>query len=146
MSLPRLTSIGVARPSKARSGGPHRNDKCRLHKIEFAFQPLMARGDLGVTRLLVQPALAAQFPLEMLDGIGDIDLVALKTGIDQRTIEQLAGRADEGMTMPILLIAGLFADRHEPGMRRPRAEYRLRGIGPERTCLAVPRRFAHLQQ
>jgi hypothetical protein len=31
----------------------------------------------------------------------------------QRAVEQLAGRADEGMALQVLLVAGLLADQHQ---------------------------------
>ena len=67
-------------------------------------------GDLAGGRTLVQPALAALDVLEVLDGVGDVSFGAVDADFGQRTVEDLAGGADEGAALQVLLIAGLLAD------------------------------------
>ena len=58
-------------------GGAERDDDVRLHRLDLAFDPLAAGVDLALRRGLVQAALAAQLPFEMLDGIGDVEMLAV---------------------------------------------------------------------
>jgi hypothetical protein len=57
---------------------------------------------------LVDAPLAALFEFEMLDGVGDVHLVPIESGLLQRPIEQQAGRSDERSALPILLVSGLL--------------------------------------
>src|SRR6478735_7286723 len=55
------------------------DDDLRLNEPNFLLQPGMTRPDLGVVRLLVDAtrALLPALPLEVLHGVGDVDVVAL---------------------------------------------------------------------
>ena len=81
--------------------------------------------------------LAARFELEVLDRIGDIGAGAVDTGLRQRPVEQLAGRADKGAAGQILLIAGLFADEHQRRIDRSLAKDGLRRGFVERAAGAA---------
>jgi hypothetical protein len=48
----------------------------------------------------------------------------------------LSGRADEGPSRAVFLVARLFADQHDLGSRLSFAEDGLRGGFPQRACLA----------
>jgi hypothetical protein len=65
----------------------------------------------------VNPPFAARLPFEVLDDVGDVDRGAIDAGLGERSIEQLAGRSDKRTPREILLIARLFADQHQPGIR-----------------------------
>src|SRR5262249_39938031 len=64
-------------------------------------------------RALVQPPLAANLMLEMLNRVGDEGVIAGNAGLLQRRIEDAAGRPDERQAGEVLLVAGLLADQHE---------------------------------
>ena len=89
--------------------------------------------------LLVDAALAARLPLEVLHHIGDVDGRAIDPSFGERLVEQLPGRADERMTGQVFLIAGLLADEHQPRARRALAEHRLRAELVEVARLTVLR-------
>src|SRR5262245_37580433 len=110
-------------------------------------KPRQARADLRPVRLVVDTALPAPIglPLEVLDGIRDVDVVPVDAGLVKRGIEQPAGRPDEGTAFPVLVVTGLLADQHDPSARRPLTEHGLGRALPEvaRTTAgsALPDRF-----
>jgi hypothetical protein len=116
----------------------------RLFGFYFGFQPLMARVDLALRGSLVQAALPAQLPLEVLDRVGDIDVLALDARRLERAVEEPPRRADKGQPFLVLLFAGLLAHQHHAGMRVARAEHGLRRVRPERAILAGARVLAQL--
>ena len=73
-----------------------------------AYEIVTGAIDLALDGLLVQAALAAQHPFEVLDDVGDEDGVSIDSGSVERAIEELPGRADEWSSLAILLIAGLL--------------------------------------
>src|SRR6185503_20316055 len=121
-------------------------DDVRPYRRELALEPLMARVDLALRRGLVQAPLAAQLPLEVLHGVGDVKVLALDASGLERAVEQPAGRPDEGQALLVFLVAGLLADQHDPGVRVARAKYRLGGIGPQRAIPARSGFFPNLLQ
>src|SRR5687768_9483453 len=77
------------------------DDDLRLQLLELLVQPREARPDLAVARLLVDPALRALalLPLEVLHGVGDVDVAAIDLGRLERAVEQAPGRPDERATL-----------------------------------------------
>src|SRR3569832_89551 len=67
--------------------GAKRDDQRRLDDLPFEIEPHMATLDLVSARPLVQAAFAARLELEMLDGVRDVDLVAINAGCLQRLRE-----------------------------------------------------------
>src|SRR5215471_8470429 len=122
-SLEKFASI--ARDAKVRAeeslrGGRAQTDEdARADDRELGFEPGSAGSDLRCLGSLVNPALSALDEFEMLDDIGDIDRSAREVGRGERTIEHLSGGSDEGRTLKVLLISGLFS--HENGSRRRRS-------------------------
>ena len=108
----------------------------RFHELNLAFEPLIAGRDFPLQRLLVQPTLAAQQPLEMLHDIGHEYAAPVYSRIDKRPIEQLACRPDEWVSLHVLLVARLFTDQHEARVCGSLTEYRLGGVLPQRTGFA----------
>jgi hypothetical protein len=84
---------------------------------EFRVQPESARLDLGAVRALVDPAPATLGPLEVLDGVGQVDVRAVDAGLPQRPVQDPPGRADERTSLLVLLIAGLLTDEHHRRVR-----------------------------
>jgi hypothetical protein len=98
--------------------------------------------------LFVDAALPSRFPLEVLDGIRDIDLSAVYVCFFQTLIQQLSGRANEWPALLVLLVARLLADHHNfdfwlfrfvPGFQL--SKDCLRSIDKEVATLAVLNRF-----
>src|SRR5689334_606245 len=74
-----------------RGGRPEAADDVRLHRRELALEPLVAGVDLPLRRGLVQAPLAAQLPLEVLDGIGDVQVLAVHPRGFERPVEEAPG-------------------------------------------------------
>ena len=72
--------------------------------------------NFGVSRLFVNallPSLSSH-PFEMFDDIRQVNFRPFNCCFFHRLVEQSARRADKGMTGQVFLIAGLFADEHDP--------------------------------
>jgi hypothetical protein len=78
------------------------------YELEFRVQPESARLDLGTVRALVDPALAALGPPEVLDGVGQVDVRTVDAGFVQGPVEDVPGRTDERASLLVLLITGLL--------------------------------------
>jgi len=91
-------------------------------------------------RPLVDPALAARLPLEVLDGIGEVGDALVEPCLAHRLAQELTGRADERLAAAILLLAGGLADKHQRRIPRADAEH---DRSPRRVELA-PRALAEL--
>src|SRR5262245_31724210 len=74
--------------------------------------------DLSGIGLAVHPAFAPRLELEMLHRIGDIALAAVNSRFLQGPVQKLPGRTHKGLALQVLLIAGLFADKSDVGMKR----------------------------
>lgn len=61
----------------------------------------------------------------MLDDVGHVDLRALDARGHEGPIEELAGRAHEGLAGDVLAVTGLFAQEHQLGVARPFSEHGL---------------------
>ena len=105
-----LLPIVTVRPNRLRAAvAPSATSDRRLDDRALAIEPPFAALDLIGVRALVQAPLAAHLELEVLDSIGDEDVVARNAGVRQRLIEHAAGRADERLAGEIFLVARLFA-------------------------------------
>lgn len=116
------------------SGGrSEADDDIGLNLFDFCIEPGAAGGDFTCAGLLVDAALAARFPFEMLHCVGDIDFVASDAGFGEALIEQQAGESDEGRALNIFAVAGLFAHEDEPGASAAGPEDSLSSVLIERT-------------
>jgi len=61
----------------------------------------------------VDAPLPARLPLEVFHHIRDVDAPAIDAGLDERAIEELPRRADEGVAGEVLVVAWLLADHDE---------------------------------
>src|SRR5205085_3549452 len=118
----------------------------RLDHVELGLQPGPAGGDLRPVRLLVDAALAARLPLEVLDDVGDVDLAPIDARVVERLVEKLPGRPDERLALQVLLVAGLLADEDDVRLRGALAEDGLCPGLVERAGGAARRGFAELRQ
>src|SRR5438045_1079853 len=84
----------------------------------------------------MEAAFAARFPLEVFDGVGDVDGRAIDVGGGEGFVEQAAGGADEGLAGEVFLVAGLFADEDEAGGGGAFAEDDVGGAAVEGAALA----------
>src|SRR5687768_13558674 len=97
----------------------------------------MARGDLGGVRLLVDTALAAPDPLEVLDGVGHVGEPPVDLRVREALVEEPSGGADERPPLLILAVAGLLAHEQNARLRGAFAEDGLSARLPERAGAAV---------
>ena len=112
-------------------GRPEQHERVGLDDVELRAQPRQAGADLPARGLLVDAALAALLELEVLDGVGDVDLAAVDADGLERLVELAAGRAHEHVAGPVLTVARDLADHHhlralqalaEDDLRRARVE------------------------
>lgn len=83
-------------------------------------------GDFCGVGFFMDAAFPAGFPLEMLDGVGDVNFFAVDAGFYQRVVEQLACGTDERFSGLVFLVAGLLADENKLAVLRAFAENGLR--------------------
>ena len=107
-----------------------------LDDRELGFEPRAAGRHLGPVRLLVDPALPARLPLEVLDRVRDVDGRAVDSGRLEGLVEQPPGGADERPPGAVLLVAGLLADEHRRRPARTLPEHGLRSDLPELAATA----------
>src|SRR3546814_13375288 len=79
-------------------------------------------------RLAWHEPLATWFPVEMLDGVGDVAPLPIEARRLQRLVENATGWADERRTGEILVVARLFADQHDARASCAFAEHGLRRV------------------
>src|SRR5207247_7648629 len=113
------------------------DENMRLDDCELGVEPRAARGDLRPVWLLVDAALSARLPLEVLDHVRDVGERAVDACVCERLVQESSGRPDERGAGPVFLVAGLLADEHDLGLRRAFSEDRLRARLPERAGLAA---------
>src|SRR5688572_27835736 len=87
----------------------------------------------------MDPSLAARFPFEVLHGVRQVDRRARQAGVREGTLEQSACRTDEGMPLPIFLIAWLLAYQHDGRTAWAFAEHGLSGLTREIATAALLR-------
>jgi hypothetical protein len=108
-----------------RSGAEADQDSGR-DDLDFGLEPRIAGLSLSPARLLVNAALAARDPFEMLHGVGEVRVRPCDVRCPERLVEQPTGWTDERSASSVFLITGLLADQHHQRVRRTFAENRLR--------------------
>ena len=111
-------------------GGAEADDHFRLQAGDFGLQPGAAGVDFRGGWLFVDAAFPSRLPAEMFHRIRDVNFFAIDSRFEQRFIEQIAGRADEGLAGTVFLIAGDFSYQHHLRIRFAFAEDGLRGALP----------------
>src|ERR1700751_3125945 len=106
------------RPQQHHQPGPDRP--------ELLVQPEPACPDLARVRTLVDPALAPLGPLEVLNRVGHVHVVAVDAGLVQRPVQDPARGPDERMAPLVFLVTRLLADQRHGRTRPAFAEHRLR--------------------
>src|SRR5690242_21535920 len=80
------------------------DEDARLDHRDLGVEPGPARDHLAPRRLLVDPALPARLPLEVLDDVRDVGGRAVDPGLAERTVEELPRGADERRSGTVLLV------------------------------------------
>ena len=101
------------------------NQQAWVRSAELCLEPWTAGPYFGQSWLLVDAALSSRLPLEVLHGIGHVDITARNPGISECLIQERTGWPDEWFSLPIFLITGLFADEHDVSAPRSRPEHHL---------------------
>ena len=99
---------------RLRSRRAQTNKQSRPNDLKLGFEPRPAGRNLARVRFLVDAALPARLPFEVLHRVGDVNLIAIDSRFFQRPVENFSSRADERSTSEILLIPRLFAQEHKP--------------------------------
>jgi hypothetical protein len=79
----------------------------------------------------VDAALAPELVAEMLDRVGDVDVVARDPRSLESLVEDLSGRAHERVALDVLAVAGLLTDQHQVRVPGTLAHHRLGGALPQ---------------
>jgi len=107
-----------------------RNDDFGPHCRDFGLEPGGACCNVTLRRRLVNAALAAGLPGEVLDRVGEVELVWLEARLRQQRPEEPAGRTNEGFALLIFFVPRLFADEHQARTRTTRAGNALGSVLP----------------
>ena len=91
---------------------------------------------------LVDPPLALRPPPEVLDHVGAVGVRGLDARVGKGSLEHSSGRADERPALPVLLVAGLLSEQHQPGPLRPLAHDGLGRVAVELAATALLHRVA----
>src|SRR5580704_6351297 len=112
-------------------GGAEANQRFRLDHLELGLEPRKAGVDLPAVGRLVDPSLTPELVAEMLDHVGDVDVVAGYPRSLESLVEDATRWPDERMAFDVLAVAGLLADQHQARVRGALAHNRLRGALPQ---------------
>jgi hypothetical protein len=82
--------------------------------------------------------LPAWFPLEMFNGICDVNLVAIDSRFLERAFQKHARRPKKWFSSEILLVSRLFTQEHQPRVFWSFAENRLSRVLVKRAGRATP--------
>jgi hypothetical protein len=120
------------RPEQSLRGGcAEAHKRTWLDHLELGLEPRQASLDLPAVRLLVDSPLTSQLVPEVLDHIGDVDLLARKLGAFETPVEHAARWAYKRVTLPVLSISGLLPDEHYAGAPGAFADHGLRCALPQ---------------
>ena len=120
---------------------PRQTTTTGLIGADLRLEPRPACLDFRHSRLLVNAPLAARLPLEVLDRVRHVHIAARNAGLLECLVQQCAGGADKGRSLPIFLVTRLLADEHDVRGARARAEHNLRrrsySSQPRHSCAAA---------
>src|SRR5205823_5881803 len=119
-----LRDAELAAEERLRGGRAETGEHLRLYDLDLRLEPRMARGDLLGARALVDAALPARRPLEVLDRIRDVHRLAVDAGLLERVVEDAAGGTDERFALEVLAVARLLSDHHDLRAGTALSEYR----------------------
>lgn len=110
--------------------------------MNLRVEPWLARANFDRSRLGMDSPLTPFDEFEMLDRVGDIDVVRRDSGTFHRVMKQLSSWAYEWMAEPVFAVAGLLPNEHHSRADATFAENRLRCVFIEIAAAAVRRRGA----
>src|SRR5262249_11451034 len=116
------------------------------HDRELRLEPGTAGADLDRARRLVDTALGRPNELEVLDGVGDVDVDAGKARLPERAVEHFARGSDERRALEVLLIARLLSDEDSARGGRPFSENGLCRVAPQLASAAALGRAGELEE
>ena len=115
------------RASEQRLGGnrAEADDDLGFHECDLVLEPGKAGANLSESWGFMEAALRTSIlrPLEVLDGIREVEVLAIDARCVERAIEHLPRRANERMTLSLFDVARLLADHHHARSARTFAEY-----------------------
>src|SRR5438045_3338758 len=119
-----------------RRTGAEADENLWLYYFQLRIEPRTARFDFRMTRLLMNAPLAAlrSFPLEVLHHIGDVDLRAVDSHLDENFVQKPPRGSDKRMSLPVFVIAGLLPHKHDQSLGRSFSEDRLSRVLPQITA------------
>ena len=109
-------------------GDAKADDDARLYELCFRFQPGPACRNFRSGRFFVLPAFSLWLPLEVLHGIGDVDVATGNAAFSQSLVQHSPRGTDKGFSGQVFLIARLFADEQERRMDASFAKDGLSGM------------------
>ena len=123
-----------------------RDDQVGLDQRELLVEPPAAGLDLAGIRLRVDAALAARLELEMLDRIGDVDLLPVDAGLVEIASKTLPAGPTNGLPARSSWSPGCSPTNIDPGVFGSFAEHGLRRVAPQRAAAASPSRPRAIRQ
>jgi hypothetical protein len=117
------------------------DDQLRSNGGNLRFQPGTAGCYFKRVWLLVQPNLSARFPLEMLNGIGNVHLTPIDTRGLEALIKQLAGGSNKRLSLLVFAISGLFPHQENRGVGAAFPKDGLRGFPIKVASTTLPDRL-----
>jgi hypothetical protein len=121
-----------------RRGCAQTDNELRTNGGNLCFQPRTAGRYFKRVWFLMQPNLAARFPFEMLNSIGDVHVGPIDACGLEAFIKQLTGWSDERLPLLVFAIAGLFSHQENSGMGSALPKDDLRRFPIEVTSTALP--------
>ena len=120
-------------------GGAQAHDQLGTDARHLRREPGLAGLDLCAVGALVESPLAARrsAPLEVLDDVRDVDLVANDAGRLKRLVEDPSGGTYERLALAILDVARLLADDQQARTLATGPEDGLGRVAPQRAILAA---------
>ena len=116
ITRPRSWVIRKSLPSRSLAAtAPRQTIRSGIDPGDLGVQPRTAGLDVAHLGCLVDPALAAELESEVLDRVRHVDVGTIHPGLVQCLLEQSAGRSHERDALPVLDVARLLADQHQPG-------------------------------
>jgi len=116
-----------ASQQRFRGDGAKADDDLRFHQRDLVLEPGKAGANLseiwGFMEATLRPRILC--PLEVLDGVREVQVIAIDARRVERAIEDFPRRADERVPRALLDVARLLADHHHAGPARTFAEHRL---------------------